>query len=160
MQLPREFVIQREVQAIQHFGQNRLERIPPGEIVFAERGSRYTRMIEAVLQGKRYLIFERDLTERAEPLRKPVDQDSVEPLVVDQRELPEAAEQLKIKQVRAMVRREDVPPTHTEWYRLGSVEVIQTLERLLPINGERFMVVWEEREVERKEESAKTSKAR
>jgi len=78
MQLPQEFVVRREIYAIRHFGQSLLEPIPPGEVILADRPSPYARMIEAVWQGKRYLVFERDLNERTEPVRKPLDEDPPE----------------------------------------------------------------------------------
>jgi hypothetical protein len=40
MQLPGEFVVRREIQAIQHFGQSMLERIPLGEVILADRPPR------------------------------------------------------------------------------------------------------------------------
>jgi hypothetical protein len=78
MQLPEEFVVRREIHAIQHFGQSLLEPIPPGEVIFAERPSPYAHMIEAVWQQRRYLVFERDLKERTEPVRKPTEEDPPE----------------------------------------------------------------------------------
>lgn len=73
MNLPQEFVVRREIHVIQHFGQSLFEAIPPGEVILANRPSNYARMIEIVWQEKRYLIFARDLAERAEPLRKSVE---------------------------------------------------------------------------------------
>jgi hypothetical protein len=55
---------------------------------------------------------------------------------------------MKVKQVRAVVRREGLPTATTEWFPLGSTEAIAVLIELLPVNGETFMVVWKEREVE------------
>jgi len=55
MQFPQEFIIRREVQAIQHLGQNRLESISEGEITLAESRSAYSRMIEAVRQESPHL---------------------------------------------------------------------------------------------------------
>lgn len=81
IQLPQEFVVRREVHAIQHFGQSLLERIPPSEVIRADRPAMYPRMIEVVWQERRYLIFVRDLTERAEPVRKPIDEDPPERVV-------------------------------------------------------------------------------
>jgi hypothetical protein len=78
LDLPQEFVVQREIHAIQHFGQSLYETIPPGEVILADRPSNYARMIEIVWQEKRYLIFARDLAERAEPLGKSVEEDPPE----------------------------------------------------------------------------------
>ena len=78
MDLPEEFVVRCEIHAIQRFGQSLLEPIPPGEVILAERPSAYARMVEVVWQERRYLVFDRDLTERAEPLRKSVDEDPPE----------------------------------------------------------------------------------
>jgi len=69
-ELPQEFIVRREIHAIQHFGQSLLEPIPAEEVILADRPSHYARMIEVVWQQRRYLVFDRDLTERAEPLRK------------------------------------------------------------------------------------------
>ena len=80
MQLPEEFVVRREIHAIQHYGHSLLEPIPPGEVILAERASMYARMIEVVWQERRYLVFDRDLTERAEPVRRPVEDDPPERL--------------------------------------------------------------------------------
>jgi hypothetical protein len=73
MQFPQEFVVRREIYAIRHFGQGLLELIPPGQVILADRPSSYARMIEAVWQGRRYLVFERDLKECTEPV--PIDED-------------------------------------------------------------------------------------
>ena len=78
MQLPEEFVLRSEIHAIQNFGQSLLERIPVGEVILADCHSIYARMIDVVWQERRYLVFERDLTERAEPVRKPTDEDPSE----------------------------------------------------------------------------------
>jgi len=79
MQFPQDFIIRRELHAIQHFGQSLLEPISAGAIIRAERQSAYSRMIEAIWNDKPYLIFERDLTERTEPVEKPVEDSPVEP---------------------------------------------------------------------------------
>ncbi len=76
--IPSGLGLRREVQAIQHFGQNRLESISEGEIILAEARSAYSRMIEAVRQERRYLILERDLRERAEPTARIEDGDAAE----------------------------------------------------------------------------------
>jgi hypothetical protein len=81
MQLPQEFVVRSEIHAIQHFGPSLLERIPRGEVILADRPSPYPRMIEAVWHEKRYLIFERDLKERAEPVGNPTEEDPPEQLL-------------------------------------------------------------------------------
>jgi len=73
--LPQEFIVRREIHATQHFGQSSLEPIPASEVILAERLSNYARMIEVVWHQKRYLVFDRDLTERAEPLRKSTEED-------------------------------------------------------------------------------------
>jgi len=77
-QFPQEFIVRREVHAIQHFGQSLLEPIPAGEVILAECPSHYARMIEVVWHQKRYLVFDRDLTERAEPLRKSTEEDPLQ----------------------------------------------------------------------------------
>jgi len=80
IQYPEKFIVCREIHTIQHFGQSLLEPIPAGEVILAERPSSYPRMIEAVWQERRYLIFERDLRERTEPAKKPPVKDSGVPL--------------------------------------------------------------------------------
>jgi len=65
--LPQEFILRREVCAIQLFGRNLLERIPPDVVVHADRHSTHARMIEVVWNEKRYVVFQRDLEERAHP---------------------------------------------------------------------------------------------
>jgi hypothetical protein len=74
-QLPQEFIVRREIHAIQHFGQSLLEPIPAGEVILAECPSNYARMVEVIWHRQRYLVFDRDLTERAEPLRKSTEED-------------------------------------------------------------------------------------
>jgi len=59
MQLPRKFVVQREVCAIQLFGRNLLERIPPEAVILADCPSTHKRMIEVTWQERRYVVFER-----------------------------------------------------------------------------------------------------
>jgi len=66
IRLPQEFVIRREVCAVQLFGRNLLERIPPDSVILADRPAAHQRMIEVVWNEKRYLAFQRDLEERAE----------------------------------------------------------------------------------------------
>ena len=75
MQLPREFILRREICAIQLFGRNLLERIPPDAVILADCPSAYKRMIEVVWQERRYAVFERDLRERTEPVKKLQDED-------------------------------------------------------------------------------------
>ena len=77
-ELPQEFIVRREIHAIQHFGQSLLEPIPAGEVILADRPSHYAKMIEVVWHERRYLVFDRDLTERAEPLRKSTEEDPTE----------------------------------------------------------------------------------
>jgi hypothetical protein len=67
MRLPQEFVVRREVVAVQLFGRNRIERIPPDAVILADRHSTYARMIEVVWNDKRYVVFQRDLEECAQP---------------------------------------------------------------------------------------------
>jgi len=74
-ELPQEFVVRREIHAIQYFGQGLLEPIPAGEVILAERPSHYARMVEVNWHQSQYLVFDRDLTERAEPLRKSTEED-------------------------------------------------------------------------------------
>lgn len=74
MQLPQEFVVRREIYAIQLFGRNLLECIPTDAVIFVDRTSAHKRMLEVVWQERRYIVFERDLKERAEPA-KPQDED-------------------------------------------------------------------------------------
>lgn len=64
VQLPQEFALRREVSAIQLFGRTLLERI-----LLADRPSKHVGMIEAIWQEKRYIVFLRDLEERAEALK-------------------------------------------------------------------------------------------
>jgi hypothetical protein len=66
IRLPQEFVFRREVYAIQLFGRNSLERIPPDAVILADRHSTHGRMIEVVWNDKRYVVFQRDLEEHAE----------------------------------------------------------------------------------------------
>jgi hypothetical protein len=77
-QLPQEFVVHREIHAIQGFGQGLIEPIPASEVILADRPSHYARLIEVVWHQKPYLVFERDLVERAEPLRKSTEEDLLE----------------------------------------------------------------------------------
>lgn len=67
IRLPQEFVLRSEVCAIQLFGRNLLECIPTSMVILAERPSTHTRMIEVLWKEKRYIVFQRDLEELAEP---------------------------------------------------------------------------------------------
>ena len=44
IELPQEFIVRREIYAIQLFGRNLLEQIPPGAVILAECLSTYIRM--------------------------------------------------------------------------------------------------------------------
>jgi hypothetical protein len=80
IRLPQEFVLRREVGAVQLFGRNRIERIPPDAIILADRPSTHERMIEVTWNEKRYIVFQRDLEERTEP-RSPQEEDPPSDLV-------------------------------------------------------------------------------
>ena len=69
--LPQRLVLRSEVYAIQLFGRNGLERIPPGSVISADGHSSYARMIEVTWNGNRYVMFERDVEERTEPCVNP-----------------------------------------------------------------------------------------
>ena len=49
--------------------------------------------------------------------------------------------------LRAVVHRVDSPALTTEWFPPRSPEAIEAVTKLLPLNSENFMVIWEEREV-------------
>ncbi len=68
-QLPQEFFLRSEVCAIQLFGRNLLECIPRSTVILADRPSAHTRMIEVLWKEKRYIVFQRDLEELAEPYK-------------------------------------------------------------------------------------------
>jgi len=70
-QLPQQLIIRTEVYAIQLFGRNGLERIPPGTVIVTDGHSLYARMIEVTWDGKRYAMFQRDVEERTEPCEQP-----------------------------------------------------------------------------------------
>jgi hypothetical protein len=55
---------------------------------------------------------------------------------------------MKIKQVRAVVRRGDFPPAKTDWFPFNSTEVTSAVAKLMPIDEAGVALVWEEREVE------------
>jgi hypothetical protein len=67
IRLPQEFVLRSEVCAIQLFGRNLLECIPTSTVIRAQCPSSHTRMIEVLWKEKRYIVFQRDLEELAEP---------------------------------------------------------------------------------------------
>ena len=71
--LPQKFVLRRKVYAFQRFGRELLERIPADAVILAERPTEYASMIEVAWEDRRYLVFERDLRELAEPFNKPLD---------------------------------------------------------------------------------------
>lgn len=71
--LPQKFVLRRQVYAFQLFGRQLLERIPAEAVIVAESPSMYSSMIEVAWEQRRYLIFERDIRELAEPLNDPTD---------------------------------------------------------------------------------------
>lgn len=73
IQLPQEFIVRREMLALQDFGRSLLERIGAGEVILAKhrvakQRDQWPRMIEVVWHERPYLIYERDLTEQAEPV--------------------------------------------------------------------------------------------
>jgi len=72
--LLQEFVTRRVVGTVQLIGRNRIERIPPDSVILADRPSTHARMIEVTWNEKRYVVFQRDLEERAEP-RNPQQED-------------------------------------------------------------------------------------
>jgi len=84
MQLPRKFVVLREFYAIQLFGRNLFERIPPDAVILADCLSTHKRMIEVVWEDRRYVVFERDLRERTEPVEKFLDEDPPTGLAANQ----------------------------------------------------------------------------
>jgi hypothetical protein len=53
----------------------------------------------------------------------------------------------KSTQVRAIVRRIDLPTRTTGWFLSGDQTIIEKLIELLPPVAENFMVVWQEREI-------------
>jgi hypothetical protein len=61
---------------------------------------------------------------------------------------------MAVQQVRAVIRRVDRETLKTEWFPLGSLQVVEALMKLLPLNGEDFMVIWEEREIKAKARSS------
>jgi hypothetical protein len=71
IQLPQTFVFRSEIYGIQLFGRNLLERIPPDAVILADRPYTHVRMIEAIWKERRYIVFQRDLEENAEPFRNP-----------------------------------------------------------------------------------------
>ena len=64
MRLAEQFTIGRDIHAIQHFGENLIEIITSGEVIVAERRSHYGRMIDALWEDKRDLVFERKVLSR------------------------------------------------------------------------------------------------
>ena len=54
---------------------------------------------------------------------------------------------MKIKQLRAVVHAVDQHTVHTDWFPIGSTEVLQDLLKLLS-PGKDALVIWEESEVE------------
>ena len=81
IELPQEFVVQREVYAFPLFGRSVLACIPHGAVILASCRSTHKRMIEVIWQEKRYVVFERDLQERMEPLKKPEAEDDPPPVL-------------------------------------------------------------------------------
>jgi hypothetical protein len=74
MHFPQEFVLQREILAVQLFGDGQghahMEQIPGEAHLVADCPSQYARMIEILWQDRRYIAFERDLEERAVAAKK------------------------------------------------------------------------------------------
>lgn len=75
LQLSQNFVVRREVYVFQLFERSALQRIPPNTVIFASHRSTHKRMIEVIWQEKWYIVFERDVHERMEPLNKPENED-------------------------------------------------------------------------------------
>ena len=76
IRFPQEFILQRDISAVQVCGDPHIESIPCKARVVAERVSNnpegieesessHSPMIEVVWDGERYLVFEEDLKERA-----------------------------------------------------------------------------------------------
>jgi hypothetical protein len=61
---------------------------------------------------------------------------------------PVKGTRMKIKQVRAVIRRGDLPPAKTDWFPFDSTDVAAAVARLMPTDDPDAGVVWEEREVE------------
>jgi hypothetical protein len=55
---------------------------------------------------------------------------------------------MKMKQVRAVIRRGDLPPAKTDWFPFNTTEVVSAVARLMPLDEGDFNLAWEEREVE------------
>ena len=81
IQLPQEFVVRREVYAFPLFGRGALDCIPAGSVVLASCRSTHPRMIEVIWQEKHYIVFERDLQDHMEPLKKPENEDDPPPVL-------------------------------------------------------------------------------
>jgi hypothetical protein len=54
---------------------------------------------------------------------------------------------MKRTEIRAVVRRVDLPARNTGWFASGDLAIVADLVKMLPPVGETFMVVWQEREV-------------
>lgn len=67
MEFARDLILREEICAVQLFGHNLLQRIPPGSVIVADRPSTYVRMAEVIWRDDRYIVFQRDLEERTEP---------------------------------------------------------------------------------------------
>jgi len=55
---------------------------------------------------------------------------------------------MKLKQVRAVIRRGDLPPEKTDWFPFASTEVATAVARLMSVDAPDVTLVWEEREIE------------
>ena len=55
--------------AIQLFGRNSLERIPPNALSIADDPASHAHMMQVRWEERLYIVFERDLRERTERIR-------------------------------------------------------------------------------------------
>lgn len=82
LQLPREFVVGSEVYAFSLNGRGVLECIPAGTVILASRRSTPKSMVEILWPDKPYVVFERDIRDRMQPLTKPEPEDDPLPGLV------------------------------------------------------------------------------
>lgn len=54
----------------------------------------------------------------------------------------------KVRQIRAVIRRGDLPPAKTDWFPFDSTEIAAAVAKLMPTDDADVRVSWEEREVQ------------
>jgi hypothetical protein len=168
-QRPR-YVLQREIVAIQVFGRYLLEKIPPGSMILVSGHTTRERMLVVLWEDREYIMFERDLKERATPVGQQKDEDPAEPLraLLERFHPPTANVPHQFHLVRVVLKlypRNIIPMQNrfvravvstrfgcqerTGWFSEGSFEAVEAMKDSVHQQTDMVRVDWEERDEEK-----------